>query len=152
MSVTLRKGTDNDAELMIRYLKKLAEFENMGDKCNITPDALIKLLNEENGLCTLIAEQNGSPVGMMAYYFYKIATFSGRHVMYIEDIYIDENMRKNGIGSMFFDAAKRIAAERDCARLEWKCLDWNHPARCFYNKIGGSCTPDSWLTYTIDLK
>ena len=42
MSVTLRKGTDADAELIIGYLKKLAEYEKLGDMCNITAEVLIK--------------------------------------------------------------------------------------------------------------
>ena len=90
MSITLRKGTDADAALIVGYLKKLAEYEKLGDVCNITPEALTKLMNEENGLSVTIAEQDGIPVGIMTYYFYKIATFSGKRVMYIEDIFIDE--------------------------------------------------------------
>ena len=59
MSVTLRKGTDADAEMIVGYLKKLAEYEKLGDMCSITPEALIKLMNEENGLHTVIAERSG---------------------------------------------------------------------------------------------
>lgn len=152
MAAVLRKGTDADAELIVGYLKRLAEFEKLGDACNITPDALIRLMNEENGLHAIIAEQDGSPAGMMTYYFYKIATFSGKRVLYIEDVFVDEEKRGGGIGTILFDEAKRIAAEKDCARLEWKCLDWNRSARCFYNRIGGRFSNDSWITYTIDLK
>ncbi|MDE6763489.1 MAG: GNAT family N-acetyltransferase, partial [Oscillospiraceae bacterium] len=150
MSITLRKGTDADAELIIIYLKRLAEYEKMGDVCNITPTALIKLMNEENGLHTVIAEQDGSPVGMMTWYIYKIATFSGRRVFYIEDVFIDDCKRGGGIGTALFTEAKRIAEELGCARLEWKCLDWNVPAQNFYGKIGGNISDDGWLTYTIN--
>ncbi len=152
MSVTLRKGTDADAELIVGYLKKLAEYEKLGDMCSITPEALIKLMNEENGLHTVIAERDGVPVGMMTWYVYKIATFSGRRVFYIEDVFIDENRRGEGIGSALFTEAKRLAFELGCARLEWKCLDWNKSAQSFYEKIGGNISDDGWLTYTINLK
>lgn len=152
MSVTLRKGTDADAEMIVGYLKKLAEYEKLGDMCSITPEALIKLMNEENGLHTVIAERDGVPVGMMTWYVYKIATFSGRRVFYIEDVFIDENRRGEGIGSALFTEAKRLASELGCARLEWKCLDWNKSAQSFYEKIGGNISDDGWLTYTINLK
>lgn len=151
MNVTFRKGTDADGELIIGYLKKLAEYEKLSESCNITPEVLAKLMNEENGLNVLIAEQNGEAVGIMTYYFYKIATFSGKHILYIEDIFIDEKCRGNGIGGQFFSQAKNIAEERDCDRLEWKCLDWNEPAKSFYNKLGGKISSEGWLTYTIDL-
>ncbi|MCI9409819.1 MAG: GNAT family N-acetyltransferase [Oscillospiraceae bacterium] len=152
MSVTLRKGTDADAELIIGYLKKLAEYEKLGDMCNITAEVLIKLMSEENGLHAVIAEQDGVPAGMMTWYVYKIATFSGRRVFYIEDVFIDESKRGEGIGSALFADAKRLAAELGCARLEWKCLDWNKSAQSFYEKIGGNLSDDGWLTYTINLK
>ena len=152
MSVTLRKGTDADAGLIIGYLKKLAEYEKLGDMCNITAEVLIKLMSEENGLHAVIAEQDGVPAGMMTLYVYKIATFSGRRVFYIEDVFIDESKRGEGIGSALFAEAKRLAAELGCARLEWKCLDWNKSAQSFYEKIGGNLSDDGWLTYTINLK
>ncbi|MBD5141867.1 MAG: GNAT family N-acetyltransferase [Ruminococcus sp.] len=151
MDITLRNGTDVDAELIISYLKKLAEYEKLGGICNITPTELIKLMNEENGLHVIIAEQDGAPVGMMTWYTYKIATFSGRRVFYIEDVFIDDNKRGGGIGTALFAEARRLAEENGCARLEWKCLDWNTSAQKFYDKIGGKLSVDEWLTYTVDL-
>lgn len=151
MNITFRKGTDADGELIIAYLKKLAEYEKLSESCNISAEALRRLMQEENGLHVLIAEQNGRTVGIMTYYFYKIATFSGKRVLYIEDIFIDEEFRGNGIGSRFFTEAKGIAEETDCDRIEWKCLDWNEPAKAFYNRMEGKISSEGWLTYTIDL-
>ena len=151
MSITLRNGTDADAELIIRYLKKLAEYEKMGDVCNITPQKLIKLMNEENGLRVIIAENGGESVGMMTWYTYKIATFSGGRVFYIEDVFIEDGKRGGGIGTALFAEAKRLAEENGCARLEWKCLDWNTSAQKFYDKIGGKLSGNEWLTYTVEL-
>ena len=151
MSITLRNGTDADAGLIISYLKRLAEYEKMGDVCNITPQKLIKLMNEENGLRVIIAENGGESVGMMTWYTYKIATFSGRRVFYIEDVFIEDGKRGGGIGTALFAEAKRLAEENGCARLEWKCLDWNTSAQNFYDKIGGKLSGDEWLTYTVEL-
>ncbi|MCM1328416.1 MAG: GNAT family N-acetyltransferase [Ruminococcus sp.] len=152
MGVTLRKATENDAALIVGYLKKLAEYENLADVCNITPQRLTALMHEENGVRAIIAELDGVPVGMLTWYTYKIATFSGKRVFYIEDVFIDPHRRSGGIGTALFDEAKRLAEELNCARLEWKCLDWNTSAQKFYSKIGGKISDDGWLTYTINLK
>ncbi len=151
-ALILRKGTDDDAELIISYLKKLAEYEKLTENCNITPEVLIRLMNEENGLNVIIAEKSGVPAGMMTYYFYKIATLSGKRIMYIEDVFIDEQLRGEGIGSRMFEEAKQIGREKDCAELRWKCLEWNTPAQDFYGKIGGKLSDNGWLNYTIDLR
>lgn len=151
MDITLRNGTDADAELIIGYLKRLAEYEKMGGICKITPPELIKLLNEENGLRVIIAEQGGSSVGMMTWYTYKIATFSGRRIFYVEDVFIEESKRSSGIGTALFAEVKRLAKELGCTRLEWKCLDWNVHAQKFYEKLGGEISDGGWLTYTLNL-
>lgn len=151
MNVFIRNAEDSDAAYIVSCLKKLAEFEKLGDACNITPEALLKIMHEENGLSVRIAEADGKPAGIMTYYFYKIATFSGKRIMYIEDVFIEENLRRNGIGSIFFDEAKKICAKKNCSRIEWKCLDWNSSARCFYEKIGGTVSSNGWITYTIEM-
>ena len=148
MLINVRKGTETDSEVILRFTKKLAEFENLN--CGLTEERLIELMSEPNGLCALIAEADGVPIGVMTYYFYKIATFAGKRVLYIEDVYIEEKFRDCGVGTKLFEKIKSIAGESDCARLEWKCLDWNTNAQNFYNKIGGKISDKGWLTYTID--
>lgn len=109
-------------------------------------------MKEENGLRVIIAESEGVPAGMLTWYTYKIATLSGKRIFYIEDVFIDEDKRGEGVGTALFTEARRLAEELGCARLEWKCLDWNVSARNFYEKTGGVLSDSSWLTYTIDLK
>ena len=65
MASEIRKAQDADAELVIAYLKKLAEYEKLSEVCNITKEALLTLLNEPNGLNAVIAEYNGVPAGFM---------------------------------------------------------------------------------------
>lgn len=151
MNISLRKATGSDSAIIAVYLKKLAEYEKLSEYCNITESQIRDLMNEENGLNAFIAEKDGAAVGIMTYYFYKIATFSGKRVLYIEDVFIDPEYRRCGVGKMFFDNIRDIGIKQHCSRLEWKCLDWNKPAQGFYEKIGGKCNKDEWLTYTINL-
>lgn len=151
MNISVRKAEESDSALIADYLKKLAEYEKLSDKCRVTGSIIGELMREENGLCGLIAEADGVPVGIMVYYFYKIATFAGKHILYVEDVFIEPDQRRCGIGKMLFDRIKEIGKEHGCARIEWKCLDWNESAKSFYADIGGKAENDEWLTYTIDL-
>ena len=151
MPITLRKATESDSATIAAYLNKLAEFEKLSEYCNVTESVIRDLMSEENGLNALIAENDGTTVGIMAYYFYKIATFSGKRILYIEDVFIDPEYRRCGAGKMMFEKIKEIGAEQGCSRLEWKCLKWNDTAQRFYENIGGKCDTDEWLTYTINL-
>lgn len=151
MDLSLRKATGSDSATIAAYLKKLAEFEKLSKYCNVTESQISDLMNEENGLNVLIAESDGSPIGVMVYYFYKIAAFSGKRVLYVEDIFIDREYRRCGVGKMMFERIQEIGNEQHCSRLEWKCLNWNTSAQRFYDEIGGKCDSDEWLTYTINL-
>jgi RimJ/RimL family protein N-acetyltransferase len=42
----------------------------------------------------------------------------------------------------------RIAAERDCGRLEWSVLNWNEPSIQFYKKLG-AVPMDEWTKYRL---
>ena len=43
---------------------------------------------------------------------------------------------------------KRIAVERNCARVEWAVLDWNRPAIDFYLALGAVAMSE-WTTYRL---
>ena len=48
---------------------------------------LYAALAEEKAINALIAEKNGLPVGFAVYNFYLLSTFSGRRIMYLEDLF-----------------------------------------------------------------
>lgn len=150
MEITFRKAEASDAFVISDMIHKLAEYENLADLCTLDNDTLLSLMNEKNGLEVFIALANGKAVGIMTYYFFRIATFSGKRVLYIEDIFVCEEYRGNGIGTEFFRIAKDTAEKNGCIRMEWKCLEWNMCARKFYDRAGGLISKD-WLTYTLEL-
>ena len=75
----------------------------------------------------LFALEDGTEVGF-ALFFQNFSTFLGRAGLYLEDLYVRPEHRGKGYGKAFFRRLAAIAAERDCGRLEWWCLDWNTPA------------------------
>lgn len=149
MELTVRKALESDILTIHKFIYELAEFEHLSDQCTISVDELRTLMFEEKSLRAVIAEKDGVPIGMAAYYFFKIATFSGKKVLYIEDLYIIEEYRGKGFGTQIFDFLRNIAKEKNCSRMEWKCLDWNAPTISFYEKMGGNIS-DGWLLYTLD--
>ncbi len=64
--------------------------------------------------------------------------------LFLEDLYVDEDSRKSGVGRELFMAVVRLAAERDAARLQWQVLGWNQSAVEFYKRFGAELT-DEWL-------
>lgn len=150
-AVIVRNADVSDAPELCRLIRELAEYEKMSDVCSATPEGIREMMSEPNGLGGIIAEKYGKAVGMAVYSIYRLATFSGKRVFYIEDIFVEEAERGSGIGKMLFDKINKTAKALDCIKIEWKCLGWNSSAQAFYAKQGG-VSDDGWLTYTIDLR
>jgi GNAT superfamily N-acetyltransferase len=58
--------------------------------------------------------------------------------MYLEDFYVSEAMRGNGIGRLLFDRLIEEAKEKGLNGMMWQVLEWNEPAINFYKKYNAS--------------
>lgn len=75
-------------------------------------------------------------------------TFLGKPGVYLEDLFIRPQMRGRGYGRALMARLAKLAAERDCSRLEWSVLNWNEPAIGFYRSIG-ALPCDQWTVYRL---
>ena len=105
------------------------------------------LFGEKRAAEAILAEYQGGVTGF-AVYFYNFSTFEGKPGIFIEDLYVDESHRRQGLGLAMFMYIARLAKERGCGRLEWSVLDWNEPAIRFYENLGAAALSD-WTTYRL---
>ncbi|MBC9175445.1 GNAT family N-acetyltransferase [Pseudoroseomonas ludipueritiae] len=138
---SIREAKPRDAETVHRLVLALAEYEKLGHEARATVQDFYGALATRR-VQGLIAEVDGEPVGFCLYYE-TFSTFTGRAGYWIEDVFVEPEHRRLGIGRAFFqDVAKRAVAEGH-ARVEWSVLDWNEPAIAFYRRIG-AVGQDEW--------
>lgn len=90
-------------------------------------------------------EVEGKLTGFATYY-YQLVSFPAKKVLYLEDIFVREAYRRNGIGNMFLERLEQIARENDCLKMTWKCLSWNQNSQSFYEHIGAKLD-EEWVIY-----
>ena len=147
LNLNIRKTTADDVPLILKLIKELSVFEKMSEEVVTTEDTLREtLFGDKSYARVLIAEIEEKPVGY-ALYFYNFSTFVGRPGLYIEDVYVSEEYRGQGIGTALFKYCARIAKENKCVRMEWLVLNWN-PARKFYDHMGAKPL-DEWVVYRL---
>ena len=145
---TFRPAVPGDEELILSFIRALADYEHMSDQVEATPAILREWLFEKKTAEVIFAEAEGKAVGY-ALFFHNFSTFLGRAGVYLEDLFVLPGERGKGYGKALLKELARIAAERDCGRLEWACLDWNKPSIDFYTKKMRAVPMDEWTVYRL---
>jgi GNAT superfamily N-acetyltransferase len=143
MSLAIRPARPGDAALVLQFVRELAAYEKLLHECDAT-EAMIDaaLFGPATRLFCDIAEWNGEPVGN-AIWFLNYSTFTGRHGIYLEDIFVRPAFRHKGIGKALMEHLARRCVAEGWTRFEWAVLNWNTPSIDFYRSIGAELK-DEW--------
>jgi len=143
----VRFARRQDCDLILGFIRELAEYEHMESDVVATPELLEEWIFDQRKAEVIFAVENGKEVGF-ALFFHNFSTFLGRAGIYLEDLFVKPAYRGKGYGKGLLTALARIAVERGCGRLEWACLDWNKPSIDFYLSMGAA-PMDDWTVYRI---
>jgi GNAT superfamily N-acetyltransferase len=143
----LREARPNDAGLLLSLIRELAEFERLTHECVADEALLQRFLFEDRRAHAIVAEWDGQPAGF-ALYFHNFSTFVGRPGLYLEDLFVRPEFRRNGIAKAVFRHLARKAVEEGCGRMEWSVLNWNENAIAFYRSLGAK-PMDEWTVQRL---
>lgn len=138
-----RVASYGDEKLVHDFILKLAKYEKLEDEvCSDINLVKTNIFDNKYANC-LIFNDGVNDIGFVIYFF-NFSTFNIKPGLYIEDLYIDDEYRGLGYGSMVFDHIKTISKQKECGRIEWICLDWNKSAIDFYENKLGATSMDGW--------
>ena len=145
-----RYAERNDTQLILDFIKQLADYEHMLSEVVATPELLEEWLFDKQKAEVVFVLEDGTEAGF-ALFFHNFSTFLGRGGIYLEDLFVKPEYRGKGYGKALLEKLAEIAVERHCGRLEWWCLDWNKPSIDFYLSMGAEAMSD-WTVYRISGK
>lgn len=144
----IRPAVVADTALILTFIKELADYEKLLHEVVANESTLKESLFGDTPYAKVaIGEYNGKPVSF-ALYFHNFSTFLGRPGIYLEDLYVQPNMRGKGLGKILLGYLASLAIELNCGRLEWWVLDWNKPAIDFYQSLGAE-PMDEWTVNRV---
>lgn len=146
--LTIRPAVPEDVELILAFIRELAEFERAPEKAMARPEDILRFFFQKPLAQAVIAEWNGEPAGW-ACWFYTFSTWDGRPGLYLEDLWVRLPFRGQGIGRGLLQRLASIALEEGCTRYGWQVLDWNTPALDFYDRMGAQVLRE-WLTCRVE--
>jgi GNAT superfamily N-acetyltransferase len=148
MATTIRPAAAADAPLILAFIRALAAYERAPDAVSATEEGLLRDgFGPHPFYECLIAEWDGRPAGF-ALYFFNYSTWMGRPGIYLEDLFVEPELRGRGIGKALLQRVAAAAVEKGCQRLQWEVLDWNTPAIDFYSAMGAEFL-DEWRNVRV---
>ena len=144
----IRCAEESDCELILSFIKELAEYEKLSHEVIATPSTLKETLFCEKPAAQVLIGEFDDQVMAYALFFYNFSSFTGRSGIYLEDIYVKPEMRGKGFGKSLLASIARRAVEENCTRFEWSVLDWNEPSIKFYRSIG-AIPMDGWTVQRL---
>ena len=147
-SIEITPATEHDVPVILRLIKALAEYEHLTHEVQATEEGLrVSLFGPRPAAEVVLARVEGQPVGF-AVYFHNYSTFVGRPGLYLEDLFVLPEYRRQGIGRRLLAHVAAIAVERNCGRMEWAVLDWNTPAIHIYRAVAAR-SMDEWTVFRL---
>jgi GNAT superfamily N-acetyltransferase len=146
--IAVVEATERDVPVIFSMILGLAEYEKLSHMVQATEDKLRETLFGPNpGAEVILALIDGETAGM-ALFFPTYSTFLAQPGLYLEDLYVRPDFRRQGAGLALFRRLAQLAVERNYGRLEWEVLDWNEPSIRFYQSLGAAPL-DDWTRYRL---
>ncbi len=146
--ITIRRAVKEDCPRLMELIKGLALYEKAPDEVTVSLSHF-----EESGFganpvwWAFVAEEENRIHGFALYYI-RYSTWKGQR-LYLEDIYVDPEIRGRGIGAMLFERLMDEARDKNFHGMVWQALEWNEPALNFYRKYNATFD-NEWVNCSID--
>jgi GNAT superfamily N-acetyltransferase len=155
----VRPARADDVPQILAMVRELADYERSAHEVEATEALLADLLfggttpsGTPAAYCHVVQVPTGQTddpaLAGMALWFLNTSTWTGRHGIYLEDLYVRPEFRGLGLGQALMAELAGICVRSGYARLEWWVLDWNGSAIDFYRSLGAQAM-DEWTVHRI---
>lgn len=145
----IRFARPDDSEQILGLILALAEYEKLTPPDAAAQERLIRdAFAARPRFEILVADFDGKLIGY-AFFFETYSTFRALPTLYLEDLFVLSDYRKQRAGYHLFMRLVEEADTRGCGRLDFQVLDWNQLARDFYHRLGVQYL-ENWCPYRLD--
>ncbi|BAU12440.1 GCN5-related N-acetyltransferase [Leptolyngbya sp. NIES-3755] len=140
----VRSATLEDVPLIFSFIQKKSKFDReIGAFLGVLQTSEDKLRKTLFGTVpfsyVLFAESADCEIGF-ALYGFRYSSFAGQPSIWLDDLYVDRDMRSQGAGALLMQRLAEISQTRDCTHLAWNADARNTRGLEFYDRIGAEIT------------
>lgn len=136
MSLRIRRLEAGDKAAWLPLFKAYVDFYKAAVPEDVIELTWRRLLaDEEESMLGLVAiDEAGTLVGLATLVFHR-STWSPTCYCYLEDLFVDANVRGRSIGRRLIDAVYAEADARGATRTYWATEETNYRARTLYDQV-----------------
>ena len=134
--IIIRPAAVSDAETLHALVQALSATTDSALQVTSVPDNFREHgFGESRSFEALLAEKNGEPVGLCLF-FHTFSSWRGEPGVYIQDLYVSDDVRGTGLGRKLLAETVRLTAKNGATHMTL-CVDSdNTSAAAFYAAVG----------------
>jgi len=107
------------------------------------------IFDEHNDFwCDLAVDESGTILGFTQYQLMH-RSLGGAMVCYLSDLFVDPQVRGQGVGSAMINHVIEFAGNRGIANVRWLTQDFNYPARALYDNFAKK---SDFILYSVSVE
>ena len=134
MSITIRALQEKDKNQWLKLWAGYLEFYKSTISSEQTELTWRRLINNEQKMFGFVAETEEGVIGF-THCLFRPSTWTETDYCYLEDLFIDPNIRGKGIGRALMNRVIELAKEKKSKRVYWTTQEFNKTARVLYDSI-----------------
>jgi GNAT superfamily N-acetyltransferase len=134
MTLTIRAIEEKDKDQWLKLWAGYLEFYKSTISSEQTELTWKRLINNELKMFGFVAESEEGIIGF-THCLFRPSTWTETDYCYLEDLFVDPNIRGKGIGRALMNKVIDLAKEKKSKRVYWTTQEFNKTARVLYDSI-----------------
>jgi GNAT superfamily N-acetyltransferase len=134
MTLTIRAIEEKDKDQWLKLWAGYLEFYKSTISSEQTELTWNRLINHELKMFGFVAESKDGIIGF-THCLFRPSTWTETDYCYLEDLFVDPNIRGKGIGRALMNKVVELAKEKNSKRVYWTTQEFNKTARVLYDSI-----------------
>ena len=155
LEYVIRKAEVEDCKEIYQMIVDMAVYEKMEDQVKVSLKQLEKDGFGPSPKYHAFVVESVETKKLIGYsiFYYVYSTWKGQ-IGYLEDLYVEEQFRKRGIGTYLIKKVVESVLSEGCSQCRLACLKWNTGPLRLYQSLGAKNLTEieDWLMLRFDLK
>ena len=134
MTLTIRALEEKDKDQWLKLWAGYLEFYKSTISSEQTELTWKRLINNELKMFGFVAESEEGVIGF-THCLFRPSTWTETDYCYLEDLFVDPNIRGKGIGRALMNKVVELARQKKSKRVYWTTQEFNKTARVLYDSI-----------------